>query len=54
MKIKAGVNKNGVQWLKEGDTYYCIFHSMAGELTKSFTNVTNSFIKNVGYNEMRK
>ena len=51
--MKSGVNRNGVQYTKVGNTYYCIFYFGGEERIKSFTDVPKSFINNLSFFEMR-
>jgi hypothetical protein len=49
----SGVNKNGIHWIKEGNTYYCFFVWGGIELTRVFENVKQSFIEKLDYNSLK-
>lgn len=50
---KSGVNKNGIHWIKEGNTYTCYFLWAGIELTKVFKDVKQSFIENLDYHHLK-
>lgn len=49
----SGVNKNGIQWIKEGNTYFCYFVWGGIELAKMFKDVKQSFIENLDYHNLK-
>lgn len=52
--MKVGVNQNGVQWIKDGSTYYCSYYVGEGiELKKTFINVKQSFIDKLTFEDLR-
>ena len=52
--MKVGVNDNGVQWVKDGSTYYCSYYVGEGiELKKTFINVKQSFIDKLTFEDLR-
>jgi hypothetical protein len=54
-KVNTGVNKNGVQWMRVKDTYYCLYYYGDGaELFRSFKGVQQSFIENLDLNNLQK
>lgn len=47
-EIKHGVNKYGVQWVKEDSTYHCVYYYGDGvEIRRSYEDVSQSFIDNL-------
>lgn len=54
-KVESGVNRNGVQWVKEGNTFYCVYYFGNGaEITRSYSNVQHSFIEKLTFESMTK
>lgn len=53
--MKVGVNDNGVQWIKDGKTYYCTYYVGEGiEYKKTYVNVKQSFIDRLTFEDLNK
>lgn len=51
--MSSGVNDNGVQWIKEGNTYYCTYYIGEGiELSKTFVDVSQAFIDKLTFEDL--
>lgn len=53
-EVETGVNSNGVEWIKQGNVYYCSYYFGDGvTIEKAFTDVTQSFIDSLTFEELK-
>jgi hypothetical protein len=51
--MKKGINKNGILWIQEGNTFNCFYQLTSDiELHKTFENVSFDSISNLTFNEL--
>ena len=53
-KVESGVNANGVQWVKEGSTYYCSYYLGNGDmLEKAFKDIKQSKVERLTFHDLK-
>lgn len=52
--MKSGVNKNGVQWVKDGNTFYCSYYYGDGvTINKTIKDVKQRYIDKLTFEQLK-
>ena len=52
--MKAGVNSHGVQWVQDGERYYCTFYVGDGvEYKRTFEGLTKKQLQNIMVDDLK-